>query len=75
MKCNFNPSKEFQTQLEHLIVLAKHPGWRAQAWHRAKVLDADQSGMYAGLAEALTKAMAGSDGKSESAPHGQEKPR
>lgn len=68
-------TKEFQTQLEHLIVLAKHPGWRAQAWHRAKVLDADQSGMYAGLAEALTNAMAGSDGRSESAPHGQEKPR
>lgn len=68
-------TKEFQTQLDHLIVLAKNPGWKAHAWHRAKALDADPCGMYAGLAEALTKAMAGLDGRSVSVPHGPVKPR
>lgn len=59
-------TKEFQTQLDHLIVLAKNTGWKAHAWHRAKALDADPCGLYAGLAEALTKAMAGQDGRLES---------
>jgi hypothetical protein len=75
MKCKFEPSKEFQTQLDHLVVLAKHPGWRAQAWHRAKILDAEPLGLYKGIAAALTLAMAGQDGKKASEPLGQEKPR
>lgn len=50
---------EFQTQLQHLIKLAKMPGWKEQAWHRAKELDKDQTGLYRGIAEALTAEMSG----------------
>ena len=48
---------EFDTQLDHLILLAALPGWKAYAWHRAKELDADTSGLYSGMAEALRRAM------------------
>ena len=47
----------YDRQLQHLIKLAMSPGWKAYAWSRAKELDGNQSGMYAGIAEALKKAM------------------
>lgn len=48
---------EYERQLEHLIQLAGRPGWKAYAWHRAKELDADPSGLWRGLSEALKAAM------------------
>lgn len=60
----------FQTQLAHLTVLAKIPGFKAYAWHRAQELGADPSGLWTGLADALTQAMTG-----ESAPPNLAKPR
>lgn len=47
----------FDTQLQHLIALAKVPGWKEYAWARAKELDADQSCLWTGIAQALVDAM------------------
>lgn len=44
----------FQKQLEWLVTMASQPGAKAYAWQRAKVLDADPSGLYRGIADALT---------------------
>ena len=44
-------------QLQHLIKLARQPGWKAYAWHRAKVLDADDTGLFRGIADDLKAAM------------------
>lgn len=60
----------FNQALGHLIEMAKQPGWKAHAWHRAQELDADPSGLFHGMAEALTLAM-----KSESAHQPPTKPR
>lgn len=53
------PLISFEEMLDHLVELAKTPGWKAYAWHRAKQLDSDKTGAWAGMAEALTKAMVG----------------
>lgn len=47
------PHGEFMRQLDHLTILAADPGWKAYAWARAKELDADASGLWAGIARAL----------------------
>jgi hypothetical protein len=47
----------YQDHLTHLIVMANMPGAKAHAWHRAKELDADQSGMWTGIAADLERAM------------------
>jgi hypothetical protein len=44
-------------QLAHLIRMAKEPGWKAWAWHRAKAMARDCPELYAGLPAALTAAM------------------
>lgn len=51
MICN-----HFQKQLDHLVGLAtsEFRAWTVHAWQRAKVLDADPSGLYRGIADALT---------------------
>ena len=49
----------FQKQLDWLITMSKHPAWKAHAWKRAQELDAEQSGLYAGIKDALVKAMRG----------------
>ena len=68
MTCTFNPTASsasldllgaFQAQLAHLTRLAKIPARKAYAWHRAKELDADPSGVFTGMAEALKAAMTG----------------
>ena len=46
-----------QTTLDWLIKLSKEPGWKNHAWHRAKELDKDQSGLYCGIANELKNAM------------------
>lgn len=49
----------YTRQLDWLIELAQHPGWKAYAWARAKELDADQSGLFEGIAQDLKNAMTG----------------
>jgi hypothetical protein len=48
---------EFQTALEHLVMLAKNDGFKAHAWHRAKELDKQEHGMFRGIKEALLERM------------------
>lgn len=55
----------FQRQLDWLITMAKVDGFKAQAWHRAKALDADPSGMWVGIKDALVAAI-GQERASES---------
>ena len=43
--------------LQHLVRMAKIPGAKAYAWTRAKQLDADPSGMFKGIADALINEM------------------
>ena len=52
---------EFQTALEHLVMLAKNDGFKAHAWHRAQDLDKQEHGMFRGIKEALLERM--KDGK------------
>ena len=47
----------YETQLAHLTKLAKTPGWKQYAWHRALQLEADDTGLWRGIAEALKQAM------------------
>lgn len=49
----------YEHTLARLIQLAKNPGWKAWAWDYAKTLDADSSGYFAGIADALKAAMTG----------------
>lgn len=39
--------------------MAKSPATKAHAWHRAKELDADHSGLFTGIADDLKAAMTG----------------
>ena len=43
----------YETQLAHLTKLAKTPGFKQYAWHRALQLEADDTGLWRGIAEAL----------------------
>ena len=47
----------YDKALAHLIKLAKTPGWKEYAWHRALQLEADDTGLWRGIAEALKQAM------------------
>ena len=50
----------FNRQLQHLTTLASGgPAWKRYAWDRANELDSDSSGLFKGLADALTIAMGG----------------
>lgn len=62
------PPGAFEQQLQHLIRMAREPGWKAYAWQRAQELDADSSGLFTGIADALRAAMTGPDAPSASAP-------
>ena len=37
--------------------MASTPGWKDYAWHRTKQLDADTTGLWAGIANDLVKQM------------------
>lgn len=52
-----DPQSEFQTALEHLVMLAKNDGSKHHAWHRAKDLDKQEHGMYRGIRGALAERM------------------
>ena len=47
----------YETQLAHLTKLAKTPGFKQYAWHRALQLEADDTGLWRGIAEALRLVM------------------
>ena len=47
----------YDTQLAHLIKLAKTPGFKEYAWHRALQLEADDTGLWQGIAADLKQAM------------------
>ena len=48
---------EYSLQLQHLIRLAKQPGWKLYAWERAKTLHREESGLFRGIADDLKAAM------------------
>ena len=52
-----NSKMNYDAQLNHLVVLAKTPGFKEYAWHRALQLEADDTGLWRGIAEALKPAM------------------
>ena len=43
----------FEQQVEHLTKMALQKGWIAYAKQRAQELEADQSGLWVGLVEAV----------------------
>lgn len=47
----------FQKHLDWLITMSSHPGFKAHAWKRAQELDADKSGLFSGIKDALIQAM------------------
>lgn len=51
-----NPSLFVET-LNHLVWMANQPAAKAHAWHRAKELDADISGLWVGIKDDLVKNM------------------
>lgn len=46
-------SADFQSVLDHYARLEAIPGWRAYARARVKELEADPSGMWCGIEQAL----------------------
>ena len=64
----FDAEAEYQDALKHLIWMCQM-GQKEYAWHRAKELAADDSGLYRGIHIALTNHMKGlkneSNGNSE----------
>lgn len=51
-------SEHYDKMLAHLIAMAQQPGFKAHAWHRAKELDSDISGLCRGIKDDLVKFMA-----------------
>lgn len=47
----------YEAALQHLIKMARTPGFREHAWHRAKEMDKCESGMWTGIASDLREAM------------------
>jgi hypothetical protein len=56
----------YQSTLAHLVWMAQMPGAKAHAWHRAQVLDKDESGLWTGIASGLEKQMNGLEKQSVS---------
>ena len=44
---------DYQTQLDWLVTMARHPGFKDHAWFRTKQLDADPCGLWSGIAQDL----------------------
>ena len=53
-----NPSLYAET-LNHLVWMAKQPASKNHAWHRAKELDNDISGLWVGIKDDLVEHMKG----------------
>ena len=52
--------------LAHLLWMAQQDGAKAHAWHRAQALDADESGLWIGIADELKRRMNGPEKPAES---------
>lgn len=52
-----NSKMNYDAQLNHLVVLAKTPGFKEYAWHRALELDRCETGMWKGIAQELKEHM------------------
>jgi hypothetical protein len=50
-------AEHYQRTLDHLIVMASTNGWKAHAWHRAKEMDADPTGIWKGISQDLVNRM------------------
>ena len=48
---------DYETQLAHLTKLAKTPGFKEYAWHRALELERCETGMWQGIAQELKQHM------------------
>ena len=51
----------YESSLNHLVWMAKQPGAVSHACHRALVLQADESGLWPGIAQALMERVPGLD--------------
>jgi hypothetical protein len=58
-------SEEYEQTLVHLIKMASTQGWKDHAWHRAKELDANPTGLWRGIANDLVKIMKEKNAKTE----------
>jgi len=47
----------YQETLAHLVLMAQTPGWKGQAWHRAKELEACPTRLWRGIKTDLTNHM------------------
>lgn len=45
--------KAFTSQLDHLVMLAQHPGWLPYVRQRAKELENNPTGLWTGLMSAI----------------------
>ena len=52
-----NSKMNYDAQLNHLVVLAKTPGFKEYAWKRALELDRCETGMWKGIAQELKEHM------------------
>ena len=50
-------SRALPTHTDHLILMASTNGWKAHAWHRAKEMDNDTTGIWKGISQDLTNRM------------------
>jgi hypothetical protein len=50
-------AEHYQRTLDHLILMASTNGWKAHAWHRAKEMDADTTGIWKGISQDLVNRM------------------
>ena len=54
---SFDRDAVYAQQLEWVVNLAKQRARKAYAWAKAKEMDADRSGLFAGIAEDVKKRM------------------
>jgi len=47
----------YKKQLDWLIVMANHQGFKHHAWHMANLMDKSESGLFQGIAQDLEKCM------------------
>lgn len=59
-------TQPFHRQLQHLVVLAPEPAWRAHVCWRVLELEADQSGLWHGIKAALMEQVPGLEKAMES---------
>ena len=54
---SFDRDAVYAQQLDWIVRLAKQRAWKAYAWAKAKDMDADQSGLFAGISEDVKQRM------------------